>query len=291
MISIIITAYKEERTIDKAIKAVLDNNIKEKYEIIILTPDSGTLEKARKYSKRNKNIRVIQDAGKGKPAALNLAFKEAKGEILILTDGDVYISKNAIKEIIDKFNNKEIGAVSGRPVSISSKRTMLGYWSHLLSDIAHKRRLKALEINRRIFCSGYLYAFRNLIKKIPEETLSEDGYISNLIYSKGYKIDYSPKSETYVRYPLNFKDWIIQKKRSTGGYNQIKMWTGKEIRSWKKESLGILDVLKYPRTFKEMFYTFCLFLARIYLWLVIFIDVNIKKKELKKIWLRVDSTK
>jgi cellulose synthase/poly-beta-1,6-N-acetylglucosamine synthase-like glycosyltransferase len=291
MISIIITAYKEAGTIGKAIEAILQNKIPDKYEILILAPDEETLNMARKYSKKYKKLKVIKDKAEGKPAALNLAFKEAKGDILVLTDGDVYVSENAIPLIIEKFKNPEIGAATGRPIPINDKRNMLGFWGHLLFYVAHKRRETALKLKKRIFCSGYFYAFRNIVDKIPEETLSEDGFISQIIYSKGYRIEYSPESEVYVKYPSTFKDWLIQKKRSVGGYNQIKMWIDKEIRSFKKESLGLIDVLKYPKNIREFFYTFALIFARLYLWLLIFIDINIKKKKLKEIWLRAKSTK
>ena len=290
MISIIITAYKEASTIGKAIGAILQNKLQD-YEILILSPDDETLNAAKKYAEKFKQIRLIKDKGKGKPAALNLAFEKAKGDILVLTDGDVYVDRNALPPLIEKFK-QGIGAVTGRPIPVNDRKKMLGYWGHLLFYVAHKRREKALQIKKRIFCSGYLYAFRKgIFGKIPEETLSEDGYISHLIYEEGCKIDYSPESTVYVKYPLTFKDWVIQKKRSVGGYNQIMIWIGKEIRSFKKESLGIFDVLRYPQNIREFFYTLALLFARLYLWLLIFIDINIKKKELKKIWLRVDSTK
>lgn len=296
MISIIITAYKEERTIGKAIEAIIQNNLPE-YEILVVAPDRRTLNVAKSYSKKFRQVKLIKTGPKdkdyddGKPSALNVAFKKARGDILFLTDGDVYISKNAIPLMLEKFK-PGIGAVTGRPVSIDDKRKMLGYWGHLLSCVAHKRREIGLKFKKRIFCSGYLFAFRKgIFDEIPKEFISEDGYMSHLVYEAGYKIDYSPKSEVYIKYPSTFKDWITQKKRSVGGYNQIKMAIGKEIRSFKKESLGVIDVLKYPQTIRDYFYTFLLILARIYLWFVIFIDVNIKKKELKKIWLRVESTK
>lgn len=292
MISIIITAYKEAKTIGKAIESILQNKIKEEYELIVLAPDNETINVVKSYSKQNRNIRIIKDSGQGKPSALNIVFKEAKGDILILTDGDVYISENSINSILEKFRNSKIGAVTGNPVSINNKKTMFGFWSYLLSDIAHKRRLKSLKIKKRMFCSGYLYSFRKgIINKIPSETLSEDGFISHLIYSKGYEITYAPEAKVFVKYPDNFKDWINQKKRSVGGYNQIKMWVGEEIRSFRKESLGIFDVLSYATTFRELMYIFMLIFARVYLWILIFIDINIKKKKLKKIWLRTDSTK
>jgi len=291
MISIIITAYKEEKTIGRAIEAILQNN-PDNCEIMIISPDDATLNAAKKYAIKNKNIKFIKDAGKGKPSALNLAFKKASGEILVLTDGDVYVSKNSINNLTRFFKNPKIGAVSGCPVSVNNRKTMLGFWSHVLTDTADKRRKKALKIKKRFYCSGYLYAIRSgIANEIPKETLSEDGLISHLIYERGYEIIYSPEARVYVKYPTTLKEWIAQKKRSAGGYNQIKKWIGKEIRSFRKESFGIFQVLKYARTLKEIFYTFILILFRIYLWGLIFIEINLRKKELKEIWLRAKTTK
>jgi len=294
MISIILTGYKEQRTIGRAIEQILDNKIKGKYEILVLAPDNETLEAARVYSTKNDKIKVIGDKGKGKPAALNLAFSKSKGDILVLTDADVFIAENAISNILKPFKNPKIGAVSGHPLSTNDKKTMLGFWSHLLVDIAHRIRQERYAKNQMIVCSGYLYAFRKkLIKNIPEDVFSEDAVISHLIAEKGYGIAYAGDALVFVKYPLNFKDWIIQKRRSAGGYNQLKylIKTKERMRSFAKESAGIFKVLSYPKTIKQFFYTVILVLARIYLWILIYVDINLKKKEFKKIWKRVESTK
>lgn len=291
MISIIITSYKEPRTIGKAIEQVIKNNLKD-YEILVTAPDNETLNEAGKYSKKYKFIRLIKDFGKGKPAALNLAVSKAKGEILILTDGDVYISQDSLDYLLKPFEDETIGAVSGKPVSINPKNNLLGFWAYVLTKVADERRLKALKLKKRFFCSGYLFAIRKrLFPVLPSNLLSEDGFISNEVYKKSHKIGYSENSEVYVKYPTNFKDWIIQKKRSAGGYNQIKKITGIEMRSFKKESLGVFDLFKFVSGFKEFFWLIALFLARIYLWIVIYKDINIKKNSDKKIWKRVESTK
>ena len=128
---------------------------------------------------------------------------------------------------------------------------------------------------------------------MPEDTLSDDAYNSHTIKNKGYKIDYSPFYYVYVKYQDNFSDWVKQKKRSAGGYNQIKyIFKEKNIdRSLTKESAGILQVLKYPKNLREFLWTLELIFARIYLWMLIFRDINIKKQDFKKVWVRVESTK
>ena len=134
MLSIIITSYKEEKTIGKAVKSFLNQKIPEKFEVLVFSPDKGTRDAVLKVAKRNKKVKHFYDSGKGKPSALNLAFKKAKGNILVLTDGDVYVDKNSVKELLKKFKDKNVGAVTGRPVAVNSKNDKYSYWSHLLTE-------------------------------------------------------------------------------------------------------------------------------------------------------------
>jgi cellulose synthase/poly-beta-1,6-N-acetylglucosamine synthase-like glycosyltransferase len=284
----IITAFKEHKTIQKAILSISNQKIAD--EIIVIAPDDETLNEAKKL--KIKNLTLLHDPGEGKPTAMNLAVAKAKGDILFFTDGDVYIGDNSLNTMLEKFNNKKTGAVTGHPVSINNKKTMLGFWSYLLTNIADERRKTALKKNKRFFCSGYFFALRkNLFPTLAPEILSEDGLISHNVYEKGHKISYCPESKVYIKYPTNIKDWIIQKRRSTGGYNQIKKISGAEIRSFKKESAGGFSLLKYINTPKEIFYLTSLFLTRLYLWALIYKDINLKKKNHKELWLRVESTK
>lgn len=292
MISIIITSYKEPETIGKAITSVLSNKIKQKYEIIVCAPDKETLNAASVVKKKSRNLKLIKDHGKGKSAALNLAVSKAKGDILILTDGDVFVEGKSLNQLIEYFKDENIGAVTGRPISTNNKGTMLGFWAYMLTEVADEVRRIAQHKNKRFFCSGYLFAIRKrLFPKLPENLLSEDGYISHMIYESGHRIAYSPTSKVYVKYPDNFNDWIIQKKRSAGGYNQIKKAIGADIRSFTWESSGAFMFFKFIKQIKHFIWLSELFLARIYLWLVIYRDINLKNKSHKQIWKRVESTK
>ena len=288
MISIIITAYKEPKTIGKAIRAVLDNKLKN-YELIIASPDKATLDAASKF----KQVKIIQDPGKGKPIALNLAIAKAKGDILVLTDGDVFINKKSLKPLLAYFSDPKIGAVTGRPISLNDKHTRYGFWSHFLADVANERRIKASKLGRRFFCSGYLYALRkNLLKPIPEDCVVEDGFFSHLIWQQGYKIAYSSESRVYVRYPTNLNDWKKQKIRSVGGYMNLNKRLGVEMRSFSQESSGLFDLFRYSKTLKQDFWALELIMFRIHLWLAIALKFRVKKeKSSQKIWTRIESTK
>lgn len=295
MISIIITTYKEPETLPRAIQAFLDERVGEEHEILVVGPDEETAKIAREFAQEHPEVRYLKDEGRGKPAALNLAFKKARGDILILTDGDVYIEKGAAGELLEPFEDSEVGAVSGRPVSISSRATMFGFWSHFLTQAAHQMRLRS-----KIFpCSGYLYAIRGgLIDQIPEEALSEDALITQMIRSSGYQVVYAPQAKVCVKYPDNFRDWLKQKVRATGGYIQrlkikdSRLKNSQRARGFWQETLnGIKLFFTYPKNLREFWWTFLLYLARIYLWLAIFWNVKVRRKKFGSIWQRVESTK
>lgn len=296
MISVLITAYKEPHLVGRAIEGFLDQDYKGRYEILVCSSDKPTHEAALKYAKKHKQVKAYEDVRKGKPHSLNILFKKAKGEIFVMSDADVYVSRNAISELLKQFSDPRTGAVSGRPVSVSPKSNMLGYWSHLLTDVgAHKTRLSRVKDRKFIVVSGYLYAMRNMIGKIPEDALSDDAVIATMIWMKGYKIGYAPEAKVYVKYPTTFDDWILQKRRSTGGYVQIDHYfqNPPRMRTFFREALyGSVMAWLYPKTIKEMFYTLMLFPARLYLWYKI--KTEVKKDQTKtflQIWQPIESTK
>ena len=219
MISIIITSFKEQLTIGKAIDSFLNQDIKEKYEIIVSCPDEETADVAKEYSKKYKQVKHFQDPGKGKLLALNILLKEIKkSDILILSDGDVYVSSNSVNEILKAFEDPKVGCVTGRPVSLNERNNMFGYWSHLLLYGAHKARLKRSYKRKYFTSTGYLYAFRTGVVKEFATNIVEDAIIPFMFVVEGYKLKYLPEAKVYVKYPDNFNDWIAQKKRVSKAY-------------------------------------------------------------------------
>lgn len=288
MISIIINSFKEPNTIGKAIEAVLKNNIKEKYELIVAAPDKETVDVIKKYK-----VKYFKDKGEGKVNALNQIFKIAKGKILILTDGDVYVSDNAIQEILKEFKDEKVGCVSGHPISTNDKKTMLGYFSHLLFDAgAHNIRKLRNKNNQFLECSGYLFAFRNEIKELPTD-VAEDSITPYHFHKKGYKIKYAENALVYVKNPTKLKDFIKQRKRTIGSHSKLKKYAPDfpKVKSLPNEiKYGLLWAFTYPKSIKEFIWTIILFPIRLYSWIIYYIEHSRKKEYMDK-WERIESTK
>jgi len=293
-ISLVITAFKEPN-ISRAIKAALNQKTRYNYEIIISAPDDKTLKIAKSYALKNKKIRIFKDPGKGKSYALNQIFNSIQTDILILTDGDVYISDNSVDEISTLFLDPEIGCVTGRPVPMENRKTKYGYWANFLFDAAHRIRKMAFESNSFIECSGYLFAFRkNKIDRIPLD-VAEDAFIPYFFWERGYKIGYSYNAKVYVKNPETFGDWIKQKTRTSKAHETLSKYADIKItprvKSFKNESKGVTWALTYPKNSKEFFWTLQLIISRLYMWAKVFIDTKVFQKHYSDAWERVRSTK
>src|SRR3989344_8190828 len=197
MISIIITSFNEPH-LERAINSILNQKINYKHEIIIAAPDKEAEKLTKKYK-----IKYFKDPEKGKSYALNLLLKKIKSEILIFTDGDVYLGNNSINEIMELFKDKKIGIVTGRPFPQETRKNKWGYFANLLFYGAHKIRKKLFNKEKFLECSGYLFAFRNnIIKEFPLD-VAEDTIIPYIFYKKGYKIGYAEKALVYIKNPNN----------------------------------------------------------------------------------------
>jgi cellulose synthase/poly-beta-1,6-N-acetylglucosamine synthase-like glycosyltransferase len=280
MIDVIITSYKEPNSTLRAVNVFLKDKRKD-LRIIVVDPFLE-VQKFLKSKIKDKRFFFFLDPGEGKSYALDLLFQEYSSEnkkdIFILTDGDVYVSDNALNEIINAFEDEKIGCVTGKPVSLDFRETKYGYWSHFLFSGIDKARTKLSNKKKFFECSGYLFAIRKgVILNFPLEA-SEDSIIPYLFWKKRYKIKYLPKAEVYVKNPDNWKDWLAQKIRNVKGHENLDNLAPDMPRTksfFNEIAYGGFFLFNYPKNLKEFWWTIELYFARLYLYIKAF-------KELRK---------
>lgn len=293
MLSVLITAFREAATVGQVIEAFL-SQLPDDAEILVVAPDPETIAVVDDYAARYPATRHVADPQRGKPTAINAGLRAARGDIVVLSDGDVLVAEDALDPLLAPFADSQVGAVSGHPFSVSPRDTMLGYWSHLLVEGIHRMRLSRDRDGQFLFCSGYLFAFRReLIEHVHEDALAEDAVISHHIARRGYRIRYAPQSRVFVKYPTTYSDWLRQKVRSAGGHAQDYVRKSPHhMRSARLEFLnGARLALRYPRNPREFLWTLLLFAARLHLWLLVFIKVRLLRRPLADLWQRVETTK
>lgn len=289
MISAIIASYKEPNTIGRAISS-LAPQLRKGDEIILTAPDKATQEAARNAENHGIPVRIIADKGKGKPAALNLAAKKAKNKLLLLTDGDVYVSKNTVPLLSSHMQRSNVGIATGRVVSTNPRNTLFGFWAYALTEAFH--RLRSAKTHRAI-ATGYLYIIRKeLLPLIPEETLADDAFVSHTVEQKGQLIIYEQNAYVYVKYPTTLPDWLRQKKRTAGRVYQLERQFGvSKTRSLYDELAAALATVRCVDSVRDIFYLLALFILKAYVWARVFFDYRLWRRSFKNVWTRVESTK
>ncbi len=284
MISIIITSYKEPNATLRAVNTFLKQFSKNdtNFRIIVCDPFPEVKDFLRKNLK-DKRVGFFLDPGEGKSYALNLLidklYSNNKRDVLIFTDGDVFVSENAVSEILKQFEDTEIGAVTGKPVSLDNRNTKYGTWSHFLFSGIDRVRKKLSRQKNFFECSGYLFAIRNgVIREFPLDT-SEDSIIPHLFWKKGFKIGYADKAEVYVKNPDNWKDWHTQKIRNIKGHENLNKIAPDlpRTKSFWNEAKHAFHIFRFSKSFKEFFYVLQLYFARTYIYQKAFKDL--KKQE------------
>lgn len=108
LISVIVPAYKQERTIAKdlkKIKRVLDS-LRCRTELICVV--DGKIDKtfnlASKFSRAYKNVRVVgYDTNKGKGYAVRFGMAESKGDIIAFIDAGMDLNPNGLSMCLEHF--------------------------------------------------------------------------------------------------------------------------------------------------------------------------------------------
>ncbi|MCX8190667.1 MAG: glycosyltransferase [Candidatus Aenigmarchaeota archaeon] len=290
MYSAVITAYREEKTVGRVIESFL-KELPKNSEIFVVAPDDETLKVAREYSKKSRRVKFLKDRGKGKPSALNLAFSKVSGKIIILTDGDVVIEEGSVRNLLKHFKDKKVGIVSGRVVYLIPEKSIFYEWAKLSERVFDKMRKEQDRKGEFWHPTGYLYALRrNLVERIPSNSLSDDAVIGYLVKSKGYLVRYEPRAVVYIKFPLSIRDFIKQKSRTRAGFLQLRRWFGFFGRRISSEiSLGFRDLFKiygFKKFYKMVFVGLIYLISWIRAYWLIY-----RGASFKKIWERVESTK
>lgn len=297
---------REAETVGQCLETLL-TGYQGEFEVLYSIPDQETVEalqnKARELGVENKLRRSpLSESGKpmGKPTELNTLMDMAKGDFWVYCDGDTWFAPGIIDKLLAGFTDSDIYAVSGRPVSGDPRDNMMGYFGHLLADAAHAKRMQELSAESkskdRFFpVSGYVFASRRIDIRAPKDCLAEDAYFSYALHNDGKRIGYAPEAIAYIRYPKNLKDYFKQKKRSAGGYTQLNSYglvkPSENKRSLWKEAAWFMFPIKYAGNTKELYWSLMLFPIRLWLWVAIFWDQKVLKKDFAKTWVRVESTK
>ena len=236
-VTLLIAAYNEELVVDEKMSNTHNLNYpKGKLSIVWVTDGSndGTNEKLSRY----KDVTVLYEPQRqGKTAALNRSIKYIASPIVVFTDANTMLNRDAIVNIAKCFlNNPRVGCVAGEKRIADKERSNAStggeglYWKY-------ESALKRLdsELCTAVGAAGELFAIkRELYENMGNDTLLDDFMLSMQIAAKGYKIEYCSNAYAEESGSANMQEEEKRKVRiAAGGLQSV----------WRLRKL--LNIFKY----------------------------------------------
>ena len=186
-VSIVITAFNEEKNIESKIENCLNLIYpKEKLEIIIVSDGSTdkTEDIVRSYQSRGV-ILLAMPSRFGKHHSQGKGIEIAKNDIIILTDATTFLEANAVQKIVRNFADPKIGCVSGFDEIRNPDGTIVGENIY----VRYEMKLRSLEseFNSLVGVSGSFYAVRKELCSDWISDISNDFYIPIVAKMRGYR--------------------------------------------------------------------------------------------------------
>jgi glycosyltransferase involved in cell wall biosynthesis len=159
-VSLIVTAYNEEKRIEAKLKNALEQiYLKGNLEIIVASDCSSDNTDQIVRSYQSSGVRLVRaPERKGKENAQKHAVEQAAGEVLVFSDVATILEPNGIKNIVENFHDPTVGCVSSVDRFIDANGQVSGEGAY----VKYEMFLRSLEsnINSVVGLSGSFFAAR-----------------------------------------------------------------------------------------------------------------------------------
>lgn len=222
-VTVVITTFNNEQTIEECLKSVFDLNYpKNLLEVIIVDGGSkdSTVKKAEKYP-----AKVIVKPSTA-PAAYNYALSIASSDLVAILDADVKVEKDWLNKLVKHFEDPKVAGASGWIETWNGENPLprsIGY------DIKYRysRLLKENKIRR--LATMNLLLRKDVLEKVGgfDESLPTqyDTDLGNRITDEGYRLVLDPKAKCYHFHRHTWREYFKQQLRY--GKNTLRLYLRK----------------------------------------------------------------
>jgi hyaluronan synthase len=222
-LTVIIPAYNEGHMVEKTIDSVAAAFYpREKLEIFVVDDGSTDdtwryiLNAALRYPKLVTPVRFKKN--RGKRAALERGFLQARGEIAVTIDSDSVIEKDSLLNIVGPFRNPGVGAVAGKVAIYNRRDGIIPRMLHVRFTLSFDFLRAAQSTYGTVYCCpGALSAYRvSVVREVIDDwikqtfmgascTYGEDRSLTNFMLSRGFDTVYQRTAVVRTLAPMTYK--------------------------------------------------------------------------------------
>jgi len=230
-VSILLAAYNEEEVIEKKIKTTFETTYPpEKIEFLIgsdaSTDKTNGIIKA--HCEKYGQLKLVEFPGRsGKAKIINELAKRAVNEMLILTDANVFFTKDTIFHLLKHYKNTDIKLVGGNIINYGVSKDGISFQEK--AYISRENRIKYEEgviWGTMIGAFGGCYSIsKEYFAPVPPNFYMDDFYITMNVLENKKKCINEPDAICYEDVSNKISEEFRRKIRiSIGNYQNLKRY-------------------------------------------------------------------
>jgi cellulose synthase/poly-beta-1,6-N-acetylglucosamine synthase-like glycosyltransferase len=234
---------------------------------VIVVPDLADTEVINRLyacAARDRRLRVVPFAHRGKRSALGVGIRQARGEILVLSDSDTRWERGLLPAVLAPFADPRVGGVGTRQNAYLPKTSVWRRVADWMIDIRYLDYVRAQSRPGGVAClSGRTVAYRRaavlpVVENLEDEfflgrrcVAGDDGRLTWLVLASGYKTVYQANARALSMFPDEGRAFFKQRLRwSRNSYRTYltAIWKGWLWRQPFVTQLSVLQILLTPVT-------------------------------------------
>ena len=258
--SVVVPVYREDPDV---LMRCLHSWLQDKPDEIILVvdlDDTGVLE--RLAQEPNPRVNVIPFRHVGKRSALGVGIRAARYEIVVLVDSDTAWEPGLLAAVQMPFVDPQVGGVGTRQNVYARRSSVWRVMADWLVNVRYLDYVPAQGMAGGVAClSGRTAAYRRdvIVPLVPDlefeyffgrECVSgDDGRLTWLVLSQGYKTVYQGSARAWSMFPDSFRAFVKQRVR--WGRNSYRCYITAMQKGWLWQQpwitkLTVMQILLTP---------------------------------------------
>jgi poly-beta-1,6-N-acetyl-D-glucosamine synthase len=221
-ITILIAAYNEEDGIISTLESIQKQNYPGKVTIIIV--DDGSTDRTYEIASSYKDVTVIrQTPNAGKASALNLGLQQIKTDLVVTIDGDCYLYKNALYNLVTRYlsDPQNTVAVAGAILVRNSREnfiTKIQEWDYFLG-IAAVKRLQSMYQGTLVAQGAFSLFETRVLREVGgwKHVVGEDVVLTWELLGNDYRVGFAEDAIVFTNVPTTAKQFFSQRLRWSRG--------------------------------------------------------------------------
>ena len=243
-VSVVIAAYNEGKVIANTLRALLNTDYKGEIEVIVVDDGSRdeTAAEVERVADVDLRVRLLQQENRGKARALQRALAAVHHGIVVFIDADTQFQRDTLPRLLEPFENKSIGAVSGH-AKVGNLRTFIARCQALEYTCGFNLDRRAYDRwNCITVVPGAISAIRkdaiDQVGGLSLQTLAEDTDLTLALHKDRQRIVYVPQAIAWTEAPESVRTLARQRFRWAYGTLQC-LWKHRDmVFNWNYRALG-----------------------------------------------------